>query len=151
MPWKRRNNALRIPGLIFLSMGGNLLRLIHSTPDSVRYSLKVVRTLPPPPGSLERMLAAELRNSAITHYKEFSDLDEAWSSGDDDLPKKPRHKAYIAAWDRFDEFWNGSVYRDPLQEDERGIRRYVLGPHHCLGNCCNHGDPEVQVRRGPLL
>lgn len=114
---------------IFFRMGGNFLRLIHATFHTVRKNMLLglrnpVDFAPPPPGPAIAKLAAEgIRDNAIHNYKSFSGttaVDEAWPSDDGNQSSsnksahksRPRHQAYISAWDRFVSFWGYNFWRD---------------------------------------
>jgi len=129
---------------MFLSMGGNFLRLIHATPACVKkYMVPPQRGEPP---ESAKLLSHEVRDYSIKNFKSLADatgLDQAWSSDDDDddkadhPPTRKRHFAFIGAWDRFLAFWNGDIWHDG-----------PMGPHFCTGEgCCQGYDKNVTERR----
>ena len=134
-----------------LSMGGNFLRLIHSTPELIsKYMLPPVRE-PPEESEFDSLVAQELKDYSVCNYKALVDataMDEAWSSDDngDDIEaekkgkkRSQRYWAFTNAWDRFLLFWAGcNVWR--LCDN--------FGPHHCRNpECCSGYDINVTIRR----
>lgn len=127
---------------LFLGMGGNFLRLIHST-------VEVVRRFMDPPQRADRIsevdpVAAEIMDYSIRNYRAYAEAyePETWSSDEEDDNRecsdrrehKKRHEQFAQAWNAFLGFFNGPVWRV-------GGR---LGPHHCSSpECCSNYDPHV--------
>ena len=135
---------------MFLSMGGNFLRLIHATPQLIsNFMLPPVRK-PPAESEFDRLIAEELKDYSVRNYKAFVDaatVDDAWSSDEsaDEFDKeennkrRKKHWAFIGAWDRFLAFWKGrNIWR--VSES--------IGPHYCHSpGCCNGYDLNVTKLR----
>ena len=92
-------------------MGGHFMRLIHSTTILME---KYFRQEDGDAPEQDRELAHALKDYAIFHYRKFHDARddrEDLDSEDEEGPHRVhrRHTEYIAAWDAFLEFFDGSL------------------------------------------